>query len=264
MKSGKELTPIEFARKLRRQPTSSEVSLWHALRNRRRGFKFRRQHSIGPFVADFYCLEAKVVVESDGKDHFTEVGRAYDESRDQWMERHGIEVLRFTGNQIDQNLERVLAIIDAKLEERMGTRVNDACEKGLRSELIATTHAQLAIEEHVGDSTSQPSPPAPSPVRTGEGFQKPQRFKLPLSPHLFLPSPVLTGEGSGVRVFLCLENQATQNMSVIFKVSPSSSYSPSSSSSPFSRRWSSKPSAAPAKTPSPPKPEQQSPRSIPS
>jgi prepilin-type N-terminal cleavage/methylation domain-containing protein len=148
MTSEKMLTPIEFARSLRRKPTSSELALWQALRDRRRTFKFRRQRPIGPFTADFLCVELKLVIESDGKDHFTEAGQLHDDNRDRWMKENGYSVLRFTAHQIDHDLESVLKGVDFELRE-LSTRQHTN---------------QLPCEE--------PSPPPPSPGRPGEGASR--------------------------------------------------------------------------------------------
>ena len=66
----------DFARRLRRDQTDVERKLWYALRDRRHhGFKFRRQQPVGPYVVDFVCFEAKLVVELDGGQHVREPGR---------------------------------------------------------------------------------------------------------------------------------------------------------------------------------------------
>ncbi len=95
------------ARRLRKTPTTAEVRLWSELRNRRFvGFKFRRQHPIGPYFADFYCHEASLVVELDGESHF---GRDdYDAGRQAWLEGQGLMVLRFYNNDIPANLDGML------------------------------------------------------------------------------------------------------------------------------------------------------------
>ncbi len=78
--------PIEFARFLRRTSNAYEQLLWEMLRNRQRcKMKFRRQHPLGKYTADFFCAEAKLVVEIDGTHHFTEQGQRHDAIRDQWM-----------------------------------------------------------------------------------------------------------------------------------------------------------------------------------
>ena len=106
----------QFARHLRQTQNTYEELLWQLLRNRKRcNKKFRRQHTIGIYVADFYCAEEQLIVEIDGRDHFTEQGRIYDEARDRFMHSQGIRVLRFTGKQVETETELVLAQIDLAL-----------------------------------------------------------------------------------------------------------------------------------------------------
>ncbi len=81
-----------------------EELLLQLLRNRKRcNKKFRRQHAIGIYVADFYCAEEKLIVEIDGRDHCTEQGRVHDEARDRFMHSQGIRVLRFTVSKLRLN-----------------------------------------------------------------------------------------------------------------------------------------------------------------
>jgi very-short-patch-repair endonuclease len=99
-----------FARKLRRNPTPAEYKLWWHLQKRRlNGLKFRRQKPIGPFIVDFVCLEVKLIVELDGNSH--RKNRDYDQNRTDWLLHHGYRVLRFWNNEVDTNLEGVIATI---------------------------------------------------------------------------------------------------------------------------------------------------------
>ncbi|MDP8243830.1 MAG: endonuclease domain-containing protein [Candidatus Hinthialibacter antarcticus] len=87
---------LEFARKLRQDQTSVENSLWRILRNRTLlNAKFRRQHPIPPYIVDFYCHEARLVVELDGGQHNSFKEIEYDKSRDEFLSEKGIAVLRF-------------------------------------------------------------------------------------------------------------------------------------------------------------------------
>ncbi len=108
-----------FARHLRRAATEAEVTMWQLLRNRERGVKFRRQHAIGPFIVDFYCSEAKLVVECDGALHFTDEGRMRDERRTRWLNSQDIEVIRFTSHAIADDIQRVLEAIDSAIAKRI-------------------------------------------------------------------------------------------------------------------------------------------------
>jgi very-short-patch-repair endonuclease len=95
------------ARELRQQQTSTEQILWIFLRGRRLGgAKFRRQHAIGQFIADFYCHEARLVIELNGKIH--QAQQARDADRDAWMLASGLTVLRFDNEAIWNRLKSVL------------------------------------------------------------------------------------------------------------------------------------------------------------
>lgn len=113
------MEPINFARHERQTARSDEALLWQLLRNRpRSGKKFRRQHPLGIYTADFYCVEAKLAVEVDGPPHQTVEGKQKDEVRDAWMRSQGIEVLRFSGWQVEFEAQRVLQFIDDALLQR--------------------------------------------------------------------------------------------------------------------------------------------------
>ncbi len=101
--------------------TDAERRLWSVLRNRRmRGYKFRRQHPIGPFVADFACIEHRLVIEADGGQH---ADNAADERRTAWLERQGWNVLRFWNNDILTNIAGVQEIILRALARTAQDRV---------------------------------------------------------------------------------------------------------------------------------------------
>jgi len=85
---------VSTARRLRREMSLPEVLLWERLRGRRNGLSFRRQHPIGPYVADFDCAAARLVVEVDGEAHADASRSASDDYRDQFMQENGYQVLR--------------------------------------------------------------------------------------------------------------------------------------------------------------------------
>jgi very-short-patch-repair endonuclease len=94
---------------MRLNPTRPERVLWYALRNRAlEGLKFRRQAPIGHHIVDFFCAEARLVVEVDGETH---VDAPQDGSRDVWLRNRGYAVLRFWNNEIMGNLPGVLELI---------------------------------------------------------------------------------------------------------------------------------------------------------
>ncbi|HEX2975819.1 MAG TPA: endonuclease domain-containing protein [Bacteroidales bacterium] len=97
------------AKKLRRDETEPEYLLWLELRNRKcNGLKFRRQHPVLSFIADFYCHEKKLIVEIDGEVHKNPEVLERDESRTYELEKQGITVIRFTNKQIRNNITQVL------------------------------------------------------------------------------------------------------------------------------------------------------------
>lgn len=86
--------------------------LWGLLRNRKlEGRKFRRQHPISGYILDFYCHECNLAIEIDGSGHETEVGKAYDEERTEYLESLGLRVIRFKNEQVLNNVNAVLAAI---------------------------------------------------------------------------------------------------------------------------------------------------------
>jgi very-short-patch-repair endonuclease len=107
---------IPFARDLRARMTEAETRLWFHLRRRELGGRrFRRQHPIGPYIADFACLDAGLVVELDGSQHL--LSRT-DARRDACLRRHGFRVLRFWNDEVLLRLEDVLEAILRTLEDR--------------------------------------------------------------------------------------------------------------------------------------------------
>ena len=100
-----------FAKELRKNMTRSEKLLWDRLRNRKvANCKFRRQHPIDIFIADFYCHEKKLVIEIDGEVHNQQ--KEHDINRTAEMEIYGITVIRFTNEEVEKKLENVIGTIE--------------------------------------------------------------------------------------------------------------------------------------------------------
>lgn len=99
-------------RKLRRVATPQEILLWAQLRNNRFGLKFRRQHSLGKYVADFYCASVNLVIELDGFQHGDEEEKKYDEERTAFFEGLGFRVLRFWNGEVNTNMSGVITEIE--------------------------------------------------------------------------------------------------------------------------------------------------------
>src|SRR5262245_469235 len=145
----------DTARRLRANATDAEARLWRHLRRAPMlGSHFRRQVPIGPYVADFACMAARLIVEVDGSQHGSDQGHARDQERTRWLEKEGYRVLRLWNNDITQNIEGVLETIYVAL---YGSRDVDA---------LPLTH-----ERRSKRGSRHPTPPAfggrPSPSRAG-------------------------------------------------------------------------------------------------
>jgi len=94
---------------LRTNVTDAEKKLWSKLRRRQlRGHQFYRQKIIGRYIVDFYCLKANLVIELDGGQHYSEIGKANDKTRDDALAELGIKVLRFSDRDVFENIGGVM------------------------------------------------------------------------------------------------------------------------------------------------------------
>ena len=100
---------------LRHNMTEPEKQLWQILRNSQMGVKFRRQHGIGHYIVDFYCVELKLVIEVDGESHYSEDAKAYDEIRDNFILSLGITTIRLNNDDVIKNIEGVYQYIKQQL-----------------------------------------------------------------------------------------------------------------------------------------------------
>lgn len=100
----------KIRKKLRNNMPNAEVFLWSALKNKQlKGLKFRRQQGIGPYVVDFYCSKLKLAIELDGSSHFDDKKvYKYDQKRQKYIESFGVKFLRFTNQNVYENMEFVL------------------------------------------------------------------------------------------------------------------------------------------------------------
>ena len=111
----------------RKTPTDAETLLWQSLRDRQLGLKFRRQHAIGDYIADFICLEISLIIEVDGEYHNSEEQQEKDTIRTKYLNEQGFYVLRFTNNEVMNQTEWVLKSIIASppaLSFREGAAAN--------------------------------------------------------------------------------------------------------------------------------------------
>ena len=102
---------ITLAKNLRREATPQENHLWYDFLSKYE-IRFQRQKAIDNFIADFYCHKAKLIIEIDGSQHYTEEGRERDAFRTEILEGYDLKVIRFTNYQIDTNFSGVCKYID--------------------------------------------------------------------------------------------------------------------------------------------------------
>ncbi len=111
------VTTIETRRRLRRDSTVPEQRIWRLLRDRQlSGYKFRRQHGLGPYVVDFYCPKFKLVVEIDGDSHSSLKAQAYDARRTAYFRLFGMDVIRFANAEVWSKPEAVVEQIYQYIE----------------------------------------------------------------------------------------------------------------------------------------------------
>jgi len=109
---------IALAKSLRKNATPQENHLWYDFLSKYK-VRFQRQKAIGDFIADFYCHNAKLIIEIDGSQHYTEEGRRKDAFRTEILEGYDLKVIRFTNRQIDTNFPGVCRYIDAVVKESL-------------------------------------------------------------------------------------------------------------------------------------------------
>lgn len=104
---------LKNIRNLRKDSTPQEIIIWSRLKNRNfRNLKFRRQYNIGKYIADFVCLEKKLIIELDGWQHKEENRERYDKKRTKYLEMQGFKVVRFWNNEINNNIVGVFLRIE--------------------------------------------------------------------------------------------------------------------------------------------------------
>ncbi len=107
-----------FAQELRKNMTKEERKLWYEYLHSH-PCRFRRQVTCGRYIMDFYCASAKLAVELDGSQRYSEEGQAYDAQRSTFLQSQGIEVLRYSNSDVLQNLRGMCQAIDLTVSHRM-------------------------------------------------------------------------------------------------------------------------------------------------
>ncbi len=105
-----------FAKDLRKNMTDAEIILWQFLKVGIKGLKFRRQHPLGFYIADFYCHKIKLIIELDGSIHHLPDIKEHDEIRQKNLESEGFHIIRFSNHQVMKEIEIVLDKIEKSVE----------------------------------------------------------------------------------------------------------------------------------------------------
>ncbi len=106
----------ERRQNLRKNATPQEIRLWFHLKSQRLGYRFYRQHSIGPYIVDFYCPQKRLVIELDGLQHSEVEARQYDRERTNYLLHLNHIVVRFWNDEIDTNIEEAILKIRKVLD----------------------------------------------------------------------------------------------------------------------------------------------------
>ncbi len=145
----------DFAKQNRKNATEAEDKLWQEVRNRKiDGFKFRRQHPIAGFIPDFVCLEQKLIIEIDGEYHNTKDQQQYDIARTEWLKEHNYSFLRFTNEQVLNEMPVVFQKIKEVLHNsKAASKVSESDSPSpLERELEGEVSIIAAVTEINGES----------------------------------------------------------------------------------------------------------------
>ena len=204
---------LKLARELRKEQTTAEQFLWNCLRNRQlENAKFRRQHNLGPYIADFYCHAAQLCIELDGSVHDTPEQKDKDQTRDRWMVENGFRSLRLRNELIVSNPEEALGLIADALGAPLSPALTpqpplpegeEEDDVTLEPPLSPALNPQIALPEgEEDDLTPQPPPPlalTPQPPLPGGEGAEDDLTPQPTLPLALTPQPPLPG-GEGAMI----------------------------------------------------------------
>lgn len=133
------------AKEMRNNPTEAEQMLWNVLSGKKLGdYKFRRQHIIGQYIADFVCLKKQLIIEVDGGIHNDPIQKEHDQLRTEWLETQGYKVIRFTNQQVLHSLFEVIDVIEKTLKELKDIEVSPSETEKNQASHLQTQEAQAS------------------------------------------------------------------------------------------------------------------------
>ena len=113
---------FQYAETLRKNMTIAEKIIWERLSKNQLKVRIRRQHPVWKYIADFYCHELKLIIEIDGEIHLKKENKEYDIGRENTLNEFGIEIIRFTNDQVINEIEYVINTITKKITELKNKR----------------------------------------------------------------------------------------------------------------------------------------------
>jgi leucyl-tRNA synthetase len=173
---------IAFAKQNRKEATVEEDIIWQEIRNKNiAGFKFRRQHPVAGYIPDFVCLEKRLIVEIDGEYHNDEEQKIFDKGREEWLKEAGFTMIRFTNDQVNNNLSTVLKEIEqALLNKETFTEEAESDSGSNEKNLASNAAAPSPLERAGGDEKNLASnAAAPSPLERAGGEVKRETSTMP-------------------------------------------------------------------------------------
>ena len=108
---------FQYAEVLRKNMTVAEKIIWERLCKNKLGVRIRRQHPVWKYITDYYCHELKFIIEIDGGIHLSKENKEYDIGREVALNEFGIEIIRFTNDQVITEIEHVIEVIEEKITE---------------------------------------------------------------------------------------------------------------------------------------------------
>ena len=122
---GASKTIFQYAEVLRKNMTIAEKIIWERVCKNQLGVRIRRQHPVWKYIADYYCHELKFIIELDRQIHLLKENREYDIGRDIMLNEFGLEIIRFTNDQVINHIEFVIEAIEEKIRERKSKGINN-------------------------------------------------------------------------------------------------------------------------------------------
>ncbi len=146
---------LAFAKQNRHHQTEAEEILWELVRNRNiSGYKFRRQHPISGFIPDFVCLEQKLIIEVGGDYHNKKEQELFDVAREKWLNEFGFEIIKFTNQEVAEDINKVERTISQKLEDmqKKYSAQSPLLRRGGRGEVSSARRETSTMPGYAGSS----------------------------------------------------------------------------------------------------------------